>query len=126
MSNVGFRIFKNIKRPAMELVEAFKNIPTPNIADNMNRFFCVDAGIKPMNTSKMLGTAFTVRSRTADNLLFHKALDMAQPGDIIVVDVQGDLTNSLAGEIMISYAMKRGLAGLLIDGAIRDLGSVRE
>ncbi len=126
MSNVGFRIYTKIERASKELVEGFKGLPTPNIADNMNRFSCVHAEIKPFNEIQLLGTAFTVKSSTADNLLFHKALDIAQPGDVIVVDVQGDVVNSVTGEIMMRYAMSKGIAGFLIDGAIRDSGALKE
>lgn len=126
MSNVGFRVYTKIERPAPELVEGFRGIPVANIADNMSRQSCVDAMIKGKNSRPLLGTAFTVKSRTADNLLMHKALDMAKPGDVIVVDVQGDLINSVTGEIMMRYAMKRGIAGFLIDGAVRDSGALAE
>jgi len=126
MPNVGFRIYTRVNRPPKELVQAFQGMPVANIADNMGRFACVDAGIKPLNNSRLLGTAFTVKSRTADNLLFHKALDLAQPGDVIVVDVQGDTVNAVAGEIMIRYAMTRGIAGFLVDGAVRDAGVIRQ
>lgn len=126
MVNEGMRIYKNIKRPNKELVEGFKGLPTPNIADNMNGFFCVNSEIKGFNDCKLLGTAFTVKSRTADILFFHKALDMAQPGDVIVVDVQGNKTWALCGEIMARYAKKRGIAGFLIDGLVRDTGALKE
>jgi len=125
MPNVGFRIYTKINRPDKELVAQFSGLPVANIADEMNRFSCVSARIRPINTAPLLGTAFTVKARIADNLLMHKALDMAQPGDVIVVDVQGDLTNSVTGEIMMRYAMKRGLAGVVVDGAIRDSDALR-
>lgn len=118
--STGFRIYTQFDRPAKELIEGFRNIPVANIADIMNRLNCLDAKIKPCNTLPLLGTAFTIKSRTADNLLFHKALDMALPGDVIIVDVQGDLVNAVFGEIMATYARKRGIAGIVIDGAIRD------
>ena len=121
MSNVGFRIFTKIHRPDPQLVESFRGLPVANIADEMNRFFCVDARIKPLNRSPLLGTAFTVRTRTADNLLMHKAIAMAQPGDVIVVDAGGDLTNALMGEMMLAYAIKRGVAGFVLNGALRDV-----
>ncbi|MFD0682262.1 MULTISPECIES: RraA family protein [unclassified Paenibacillus] len=126
MSNAGFRIYTKINRPSSDLVQSFKGLPVANIADSMNRFGCVDAQIKPYNSSPLLGTAFTVKARIADNLLFHKALDMAQLGDIIVVDVQGDLVNAVTGEMMVRYAMSRGIAGFLIDGAVRDVGVLRQ
>lgn len=120
MSNTGFRIFSKINRPSKELVEGFRGMPVANIADNMNRLFCLDARIKPLNKSPLLGTAFTVKSRTADNLLLHKAIDMAMPGDVIMVDLQGDTVNSVIGEIMLSWAQHRGIAGVVVDGAVRD------
>jgi regulator of RNase E activity RraA len=126
MSNTGFRIYTNIERPSSELIQSFSNIPTPNIADSMNRFFTVDSEIKPYNDTPLIGSAFTVRARTADNLMFHKALDLAEPGDIIVVDVQGDMINAVTGEIMIRYAMKKKIGGFLIDGAVRDTGAMKE
>jgi RraA family protein len=126
MSNVGFRIFKKINRPSRELVERFAGLPVANIADEMNRLGCVDARIKPLNNKPLLGTAFTVKARIGDNLLFHKALDLAQPGDVIVVDGQGDLVNSLTGEIMMRQALKKGLAGIVVDGAVRDSEALRE
>lgn len=125
MSNVGFRIYTHVERPSKDVVNAFKNLPTSNIADNMGRFGGASAEIKPLNPSILCGTAITVRSATADNLLFHKALDIAQPGDVIVVDVQGDTVNAVTGEQMVRYAMKRGINGFLIDGAVRDVGVIK-
>ncbi len=116
MSNVGFRIFSKIERPEREIIEA----------DNMGRITCVDTYIKPFNEVKLLGTAFTVKAPLGDNLMFHKSIDMAQPGDIIVVDGEGDMCHSLCGEIMFRYAMTRGIAGFLIDGCIRDAASLKE
>lgn len=126
MSNTGFRIYTKINRPSKELVEQFRGLPVANIADEMNRFSCVDARIKPLNSTPLLGTAFTVKARIGDNLMFHKAIDMAQPGDVIVVDGQGDLVNSLTGEIMMRQVLKKGIAGVVIDGAVRDADALRQ
>ncbi|MDR2005886.1 MAG: RraA family protein, partial [Acidaminococcales bacterium] len=120
MSNAGFRIFKKIHRPDKDIIEKFRGLPVANIADEMNRFSCVDARIKRINKVPLLGPAFTVKARIGDNMLFHKALDLAQPGDIIVVDVQGDLANSVTGEIMMRQALKKGIGGIVVDGAVRD------
>ena len=77
--------------------------------------------LRPMHGGGVLaGPAFTVKTRPGDNLMVHKAIDIAEPGDVIVVDAGGDLTNSLIGEMMASHAMKRGIAGIVINGAIRD------
>jgi RraA family protein len=126
MSNVGLRIYTKINRPSKTLIEGFAGLPVSNIADMMNRMFCLDATIRPMNSAPLLGPAFTVKARAGDNLLLHKALDMAQPGDILAVDAQGDLSNSLFGELMALYAKKKGIGGVVIDGAIRDIAALKK
>lgn len=126
MSNVGFRIFPNCNRPSKELIDSFSGLPVANIADTMSRMSCMDAKIRPISNVPLLGPAFTVKSRPGDNLLLHKALDLAMPGDIVVVDAQGDLTNSVMGELMTLWAKKRGIGGFIIDGAIRDVGALKK
>lgn len=127
MSNhVGFRIITAVQRPDRALVEQFGGIPSSNINDEMNRLYCMNASIAPLNNKPLLGTAVTVKLPIGDNLMFHKALDVAQAGDVLVVDGAGACDRSLAGEIMVTYAMKRGLAGIVVDGAMRDLDAIKE
>lgn len=125
MSVPGNRVYTRINRPAADLVEGFRGLATPNIADNMTRMFCADSAICPVLPGMTLcGPAFTVKVSPGDNLFIHKALDMALPGDILVVDGQGDLTNSLIGEIMVRYAARRGIGGLVLDGTMRDYDGI--
>lgn len=126
MSNVGFRVFKKINRPDKALIEQFRDIPVANIGDVMNRISCMDARIKPINKSGLLGPALTVRVRIGDNMMLHHALDIAEPGDIIVVEAQGDLVNAIAGENMVLWAARRGIGGLIVDGAMRDVDSIAQ
>jgi regulator of RNase E activity RraA len=72
----------------------------------------------------LAGSALTVRIRRGDNLMIHKAL-VAEPGDVIVVDGGGDLTNALVGELTLSHTIKIGIAGVVVDSAIRDYGWVK-
>lgn len=124
---LGCRIRRNFERPSKELVEAFRRIPVANIDDNCGKIAAVDSSIFPLNPkARLLGTAFTVNAPAGDNLLFHKALDMAQPGDVIVLANKGSLSRSLCGEIMSNYAKSRGLAGIIIDGCVRDSAALRE
>ena len=117
MANVGCRIRKEFERPDRKLVEAFKDIPVANIDDCMNRTAAVDSQLKPMNKARLLGTAFTVKAPAGDNLMFHKALDMAKPGDVLVIATFGSQSRSLCGEIMTRYAMSKGLAGFVVDAS---------
>ncbi|KPB27844.1 Uncharacterized protein AC517_2943 [Pseudomonas syringae pv. syringae] len=83
------------------------------------------ARLRPMHREGVLaGPALTVKARPGDNLMLHYAIDIAEPGDVIVVDAGGDLSNALIGEMMVAYAVKRGVAGIVINGAIRDAGSI--
>ena len=87
----------------------------------MNRMTSGGAQLRPMHKKGYLcGPAITVKARPGDNLMLHYAIDIAQPGDVIVVDAGGDLTNALIGEMMVAYAIKKGIAGIVINGAIRD------
>ena len=120
MANVGFRIFPAPKRPNQALLRAFRGVAVANISDCMNRMFAA-TGLYPMHRGgQMIGAALTVRVPPGDNLMVHKAIDIAQPGDVILVDAAGELTHAIIGEIMSHHAAKRGVAGMVIDGAIRD------
>jgi RraA family protein len=124
---IGFRIAARTRRIAPKLVAAFRTLPVANVSDSMARMSAGGARLRPMHAGGVLaGPAFTVRTRPGDNLMIHKALDIAEPGDVIVVDAGGDLTNALIGEIMTSYAESRGIAGMVIDGAIRDSAELRQ
>ena len=91
----------------------------------MLRHYGGAARLRPYHRAgKLVGAAFTVKTRSGDNLLTHKAIDMAAPGDVIVVDAGGGLDQAIIGDIMSSLAAKRGIAGIVIDGAIRDADSI--
>ena len=98
--SVGCKIMKDFQRPAPELVALFKDMPVANIDDNMNRMAAVDAAIEPVGyKGQLLGTAFTVRVPQGDNLMFHAAMDLAKPGDVIVIDAGGFTDRAIFGEI---------------------------
>lgn len=120
MANIGYQIIKDWQRPEKELVELFRDIPVANIDDCMNRTAAVDGRIRPVNKAPLLGTAFTVQVAQGDNLMFHKAMDMAQPGDVIVIDAGGYEGRAIFGGLMVTYCKVRGIAGVIVDGAIRD------
>jgi RraA family protein len=102
------------------LMEAFRRVVTPHISDNLQRL-CGIAGLQPFHrTRKLVGTAVTVKTRPGDNLAIYKALMDMRPGHVLVVDGGGDLNNALIGELILLYALQRGCAGFVVDGAIRD------
>ncbi|MBE7367778.1 RraA family protein [Ramlibacter pallidus] len=118
---VGLQILQRRRQVAGHLVQAFRDVPVANISDCMARLTAGGARLRPMHRGGYLaGPALTVKTRPGDNLMIHKALTMAQPGDVIVVDAGGDLTNSLYGELMVGTAIQRGVAGVVLNGAVRD------
>lgn len=121
MTTPGFRILPPAPPPSQQVLDRLKKLPTANLSDNMGRHQGACAGLRPRHRgAKMVGPAFTVKAPPGDNLMVHKAIDMAAPGDVIVVDAGGGLDHAIIGEIMSSLAARRGIAGLVIDGAIRD------
>lgn len=124
---IGFRILKRHRQVAAELVDRFRAIPVANVSDSMWRMTAGGPSLRPLHRGGVMGgPALTVKTRPGDNLMLHKALDLAVPGDVIVVDGGGDLTNALIGELMISHARVRGVAGIVLNGAVRDSGWIRE
>ncbi len=123
---IGFRIARRERTVAPTLVARASKIAVANLSDCMTRMYSAPPALRPMHDgTPMAGVAITVRSRPGDNLMLHKSLDIAGPGDVIVCDGGGDLTNALIGELMLSYAAKRGIAGIVIHGAIRDADVLR-
>jgi RraA family protein len=123
---IGFQIRKRMRKVDAATVANFRELPVANISDSMSRMTAAGATLRPMHAAGVLaGPAFTVKTRPGDNLMVHKALDIADPGDVVVVDGGGDLTNSLIGEMMTSHAQYRGIAGIVIFGAIRDYDTIR-
>ncbi len=126
--NSGCHIYGDFKRPSRELLEGFRTTPVANIDDNMGRTAAVSYDIRRIShhTAQMVGTAFTVKVPEGDNLMFHKAMDMAQPGDVIMIDAGGASERSIFGGLMASYCKKRGIVGLVVDGSIRDADELAE
>jgi regulator of RNase E activity RraA len=126
---VGKRIYLKRDLPDPELVKQFETIPAANIADVMGRSCAMNPRIHLMSQPKSqitVGVALTVKARSGDNLALHKALNIAQEGDFIVVSNEGDNTRSLMGMIMMSYLYQyKKIAGIVLDGPIRDIDEIQ-
>jgi regulator of RNase E activity RraA len=118
---VGFRVHPLWRRPDAAMLAAFGPASSAQVADSMSRLGGMDLGIKPVWPSpRILGPALTVWCHSGDNLMLHKALSLAVPGDIVVVNTQGNLGNSGFGELMATSAVRIGVRGVIVDGAVRD------
>ena len=123
----GFRIRKNFPRSCDEaLIERYREFETPDISDLCNRMYTMSSEIKNVvNDNKIVGMACTVKIFPGDNLMVHKALDIAHPGDIIVVDASSSYATAVIGDLISAKAKHRGIAGFVIDGLVRDLPELR-
>lgn len=127
MGKFGFRIGNDFERPNAEIFDKLKSFGTPPISDGLNKFNTLDSQIKPVAPGiKIAGPALTVKLRPADNLMLHKAIDLAKEGDIIIVDTGGTTNYSILGDLMSSAAFKKKVGGIVIDGAIRDIDELIE
>ncbi|HJT35648.1 MAG TPA: hypothetical protein VJ783_26710 [Pirellulales bacterium] len=122
----GFRVRLEHPRPPAALVRALRAFDTPDISDLLNRLYSVDSEITCLTGShhRLCGPVCTVKVFPGDNLMVHKALDVAQPGDIVVVDARGSNMNAVLGDIICTKARHRRLAGFVVDGLIRDLPGI--
>jgi len=128
MTQFGARRLPSSQPADAKLIAQLGSIALPLLSDNIHRG-TGSVGLRPyhkVSKRTMAGTAVTVRCRGGDNLLVLRAFDYCRPGDVLVVDAGGDLTNAVIGGIMSAGAQMLGLAGVIIDGAIRDLAEIRE
>ncbi len=117
----GLQILKRTRQVPDHFIQAFRGMPVANVSDCMARMTAAGPRLRPMHKrGYLIGSALTVKCRPGDNLMIHKALTMAQKGDVIVVDAGGDLTNALFGEIMMASSVAIGVAGIVLNGAVRD------
>lgn len=128
----GFRYKTDIERPSEKLIESYRNLMgktgclTGNVGDCLGRAVAMDSRIKNLaNGMKVVGPAFTVRVPPTDNLMIHKALTLIKPGDVLVIDGGGNHSWALMGFLMISTAIKLGIAGIVANGCIRDAEEIR-
>lgn len=116
------KLHAEFPRVAPALVSKAMGYPSSIIADVAGRRGALDGRIRALAGSmKLAGPAFTVEVRPGDNLMIHAALALARPGDVIVVAGGGYLGSALTGYLMVSQAKAAGLAGFVIDGAVRDV-----
>jgi len=105
------------------VLDALRGIVSPHLSDNLGRREGI-RGLRPYHRQgRLAGTALTVKTRPGDNLTIYQAMMQVQPGHVLVIDAGGDLSNAVLGEIMKRYLQVHGCAGVVVDGAIRDVGA---
>ena len=121
---LGFRVLAGPPRLTSAVVEKFRGLAAANLADAMGRFNYMEPAIQTRSRLPLCGIAVTVLCRPGDNLMVHKALQVAEPGDVVVVNTCGGLTTAVFGELMCHTASAKKLGGIVVDGAIRDVDGI--
>ncbi len=126
-TNIGFRVKVEFERPTPEQLDGFKGWSTGNICDANGRLGAMDYRIKPLAQEwQFVGVAVTVRARPVDNIILYKALDLAEPGDVLVVTNDASTSASVLGDRVCGIAKSQGVVGIVTDGLVRDAAGIRE
>ena len=123
----GFRIRRDFPRLDASTMKRFQEYDVPDISDALNRLYALDSAItcQTSRRHRLCGPVCTVQVYPGDNLMVHKALDIAKPNDIVVVDAHGVRgMNAVLGDIICTKAKHRGIAGFIVDGLVRDIPGI--
>jgi regulator of RNase E activity RraA len=127
--NAECRLHPSTELPDPEVIARLRGLATSLVSDVFGRWAGAP-GIFPISGlpvgAALAGPAFTVRTRPGDNLVVHKALDIARPGEILVIAAGGATDRAILGGLMGKYAAARGIAGIVVDGAVRDRSQLAE
>ena len=121
-----YTINTHMDRLPSGVINQYADLAVADICDALGRNAALPAALRPLGPSRMLGTAYTVNLPASENLLLYYAVDNAQPGDVLVVSCAGYTERAVTGEIMANVALRRGLAGFVVDGAVRDAAALRQ
>jgi regulator of RNase E activity RraA len=123
----GFRVRLEIERPPKDTIDGYRRFETPAVSDQLNRLNTMVPEIHNLTEEHLtiFGPAVTVKCYPGDNLMVHKALDIAKPGDVIVCDGSRSPLTAVLGDLVSKKARHRSIAGFVVDGIIRDLPEIR-
>lgn len=126
MQSSGIQKYPSAPQVDAAIIKQLNGIAVALLSDNLHRN-CGSVGLQPYHKpAPLVGTAVTVHTRGGDNLAILRAFEFCRPGDVLVIDAGGDVTNATVGGILSFYAASIGTAGMVIDGAIRDVAEIRE
>ena len=117
------RWVRNVPRLEDDVVESFRELLVPDISDAVGPLYTMSPGIRPLYEpiGRLVGRALTVKAPPGDSLTVHGAITLCQPGDVLVIDSRGHVESCNGGSGMLIAPIRAGLAGVVVDGAWRDV-----
>lgn len=120
-------VVKNIVKPDIQLVEELSKFDVSTVYEAQGRIGIMNHEIKPiLQGAAICGPAVTVTCFAGDNLMIHAAVEVCQPGDVLVITTIGQSVFGMIGELIVNALIKRGVIGVVIDAGIRDVAQIRQ
>lgn len=119
-------VVKNINRPEQQWIEQFKKLDVSTVYEAQGRKGLMSHELKPViQGASICGPAVTAVCYAGDNLMIHAAIEVCQPGDVLVITTIGESVSGMIGELIVTALQKRGVQGVVIDAGIRDAAQIR-
>ena len=119
------KVVRNIPRPSADVIKTLGEQGTATVHEAQGRIGLLASYMRPIyNTAKMAGPAVTVSCQAGDNLMIHAAVEVCQPGDVLVVTTKSPSTDGMFGELIATSLIARGVKGLIIDAGVRDVADL--
>lgn len=119
-------VLRNIPRPNKAITDEFAELGVATVYEAQGKIGLMDDGIKPiLQNCSICGPAVTAICYAGDNLMIHAAIEVCQPGDVLVVTTIGQEKAGMIGELIVQSLIKRGVKGVVIDSGIRDVARIR-
>ena len=124
----GFVLVRGAPRMDPALIDAFRDVPAALVSDAQGRQLTLHHAVKPIYQpmARLLGPALTVKALPGDNMMAMKAIEEARPGDVLVISSDNEANLSVWGGVMATMAVRRGIAGVVTDGLVRDVAQIRK
>lgn len=126
-SNKHHQVYADIQRPDADALKPFAQVGVSDVLEGLDMDTLLDPAIRPVwNGAQIIGPAVTALNVSGDTLMMHYALELSKPGDVLVVTCEDENPSATWGKMVTVAAIGRGLAGAVVDGAVRDSAHIRE
>ncbi|GGB48261.1 4-carboxy-4-hydroxy-2-oxoadipate aldolase/oxaloacetate decarboxylase [Lentibacillus populi] len=120
-------VLKNITRPSQQIIDEFKKLDVSTVYEAQGKQGLMNKELSPiLNNTQIVGPAVTATCYAGDNLMIHAAIEVCKPGDILVITTIGENIAGMIGELIVRALIERGVQGVIIDSAIRDVARIKE